>query len=86
MKYILLPTLLLSGLFLFSNHQTDGKITKTITIDSLGACQGISHQQGKYFLYGDREVGVMREYILGQDSLIDQHKEYRFTIGGRQIH
>lgn len=62
--------------------QLSGEITKTSTIDSLGACQGVSYQNGKYFLYGDREVGVMREYNLEGDSLIYQKKEYRFTVNG----
>ncbi len=71
--------------FVARYNKTEGKITKTITIDSLGACQGISYQSGRYFLYGDREVGVMREYKLHKDSLIYQHKEYKFTIKGENI-
>lgn len=59
-----------------------GKIDKSFTLDSLGACQGISHQGSKYYLYGDREVGVMRAYTYKNDSLVDQHKEYHFTING----
>ena len=62
-----------------------GSITKSFTIDSLGACQGISYQNGKYFLYGDREVGVLREYVLQKDSLIYQNKEYRFTVEGKNV-
>ena len=73
---------LLVMFFAVSYHKTDGKITKNITLDSLGACQGISYQNGLYFLYGDREVGVMREYKLANDSLIYQHQEYRFTVNG----
>jgi len=71
--------------FVARYSKTDGKITKTVTIDSLGACQGVSHQKGRYFLYGDREVGVMREYQLQKDSLIYQQKEYRFTVKGENI-
>jgi len=77
------PILVLIVMFFVARYNnTDGKITKSITIDSLGACQGISFQNGHYFLYGDREVGVMREYKLQNDSLIDQHQEYRFTVNG----
>ena len=65
-----------------STNRISGKIDKTSTIDSLGACQGISHQEGKYFLYGDREVGVMREFKWIGDSLIYQKQEYRFTVNG----
>ncbi|KQR67479.1 hypothetical protein [Pedobacter sp. Leaf176] len=79
---IILSALLISTL---NYEPISGNITKTFTIDSLGACQGISHQNGKYFLYGDREVGVMREYALEHDSLIYQNKEYRFTIKGENV-
>ncbi|TBO39757.1 hypothetical protein [Pedobacter kyonggii] len=80
------PILVLIVMFFVARYnKTEGKITKTITIDSLGACQGISYQSGRYFLYGDREVGVMREYKLHKDSLIYQHKEYKFTIKGENI-
>jgi len=80
------PILVLIVMFFVGRYNnTDGKITKTITVDSLGACQGISYQNGRYFLYGDREVGVMRGYKLQKDSLIYQHQEYRFTIKGENI-
>lgn len=74
--------LLLVMFFVARNNKTDGKIPKNVTVDSLGACQGITYQNGSYFLYGDREVGVMRQYKLQKDSLIYQHKEYRFTVKG----
>jgi hypothetical protein len=80
------PILVLIVMFFVARyHKTDGKITKTITVDSLGACQGISYQNGRYFLYGEREVGVMREYKLQKDSLTYQNKEYRFTVKGDNI-
>lgn len=80
------PILLLIVMFFVARYnKTDGKITKTTTIDSLGACQGISYHNGRYFLYGDREVGIMREYQLQKDSLIYQHKEYKFTVKGENI-
>ncbi len=76
--------ILLSVSILFGK-QAVGQISHTITVDSLGACQGISRQGERYFLYGDWEVGVMREYKLGKDTLINLHKEYRFTIDGQNI-
>ncbi|MGN8059226.1 hypothetical protein ACTJKN_23270 [Pedobacter sp. 22163] len=83
---ILNPILVLIVMFFVARYnKTEGKITKTITIDSLGACQGISYQKGRYYLYGDREVGIMREYQLKKDLLIDQHKEYKFTFKGENI-
>jgi hypothetical protein len=50
------------------------------SIDSLGACQGASWQQGRLFLYGDREVGMIREYKMDHDSLLYQGKECRLTL------
>ncbi|WP_406825478.1 hypothetical protein [Pedobacter sp. KACC 23697] len=80
------PILVLILMFFVARYsKTEGKITKTVTIDSLGACQGISRQNGCYFLYGDREVGVMREYQLRKDSLIYLNKEYQFTVKGENI-
>jgi len=60
-------------------------LTKALTIDSLGACQGISFQKGRVFLYGDREVGMVREYRLKKDSLADLHKEYLLTLDGKDL-
>ncbi|GGI22355.1 hypothetical protein [Pedobacter mendelii] len=83
----LLSAAILTGLVLttFSYQPISGNITKSFTLDSLGACQGITYQNGKYFLYGDREVGVMREYSFKNDSLIYQQNEYRFTIKGENV-
>lgn len=58
---------------------------KEMTIDSLGACQGISYQKDRIFLYGDREVGVIREYKLLNDSLVYQQKEYKLTLKGKDV-
>lgn len=60
-------------------------LTKAISIDSLGACQGISYQGGRIFLYGDREIGMIREYHLNGDSLVDQHQEFKLTLGGNDL-
>ncbi len=61
------------------------KLQREITIDSLGACQGISYQNGKIYLYGDREVGMIREFKMVNDSLIYQHKEYKLTVNGKDL-
>lgn len=61
------------------------KLKKEITVDSLGACQGISYQNGRIFLYGDREVGMIREYKMNGDSLVYQHKEYKLTVNGKDV-
>jgi hypothetical protein len=55
------------------------------TLDSLGTCQGISHQNGRYFLYGDREVGIIRQYSMHGDSLVYQAKEMRLTLNDTDV-
>ncbi len=47
----------------------DTVITRPLTLDSLGACQGVSYLDGRVYLYGDREVGVIRAYTLAGDSM-----------------
>lgn len=78
--------LLLLPIGLVAYFQTSKlKISREITVDSLGACQGISYQNGKIFLYGDREVGMIREFKLINDSLVYQHKEYKLTVNGKDV-
>ncbi|WP_353720479.1 hypothetical protein [Dyadobacter sp. 676] len=55
------------------------------TIDSLGACQGASFIDGKVYLYGDREVGMVREFTRSGDSLHYTGKEIRLTVDGKDI-
>jgi len=69
----------------FSPAEIDMKIDHSYNIDSLGACQGISYQNGRIFLYGDREVGVIREYKLQGDSLVHVNKEMRLTINDTDL-
>lgn len=61
------------------------QLNRSITIDSLGACQGISYQNGRIFLYGDREAGMIREFKMDHDSLIYLHKEYKLTLNGQDV-
>jgi len=61
------------------------KLDRSITVDSLGACQGISYQKGRIFLYGDREVGMIREFKMVNDSLAYQHKEVKLTQNGQDV-
>lgn len=74
---------LFSFLFIFSevHHRKDVKmeVMHSYTIDSLGACQGASYHNKKLFLYGDREVGMIREYSITGDSLRYSGKEYKLT-------
>lgn len=57
-----------------------GRVNHTFTLDSLGACQGLSHQKGSFYLYGDREVGVVRRYRMVNNQLVYEYQEYRFTV------
>ena len=61
------------------------KIDHSLTIDSLGACQGISYQNGKIFLYGDRETGIIREYKTEGDSLVYQNREMKLTLNDTDV-
>ncbi len=69
----------------FTGIKLNLKISRELTVDSLGACQGISNQNGRLFLYGDREVGMIREFKMNGDSLVDQHKEYKLTVNGKDV-
>lgn len=82
----LLPALFLFSL-VFASFQTDleMKIDRSFNVDSLGACQGISFQNGRVFLYGDREVGMIREYKLEADSLRYLGKEMKLTVDGKDL-
>ncbi len=60
-------------------------VTHSTTLDSLGACQGVSYQDGKAYLYGDREVGVLRAYAVVGDSLAFVGPEIRLTEGGNDV-
>lgn len=86
MKYVFACTSLLLAVLLISfNQSPDMKIEKTYSVDSLGACQGISYQDGRIFLYGDREIGVIREYAMQGDSLVYLHKEMKLTLNDTDV-
>jgi len=87
MRYIFTAAaLLVVVLFLsFNNRFVDMKIVKAYSIDSLGACQGVSYQDGKVFLYGDREIGVIREYKTEGDSLAYVGKEMKLTLNDTDV-
>ena len=61
------------------------KIVRSQTIDSLGACQGVSIQNNSIFLYGDREVGMIREYKMVGDSLVNINKEMKLTLNDSDV-
>ncbi len=80
--FALITALLLS---LLISGSVDMQVSKSMTIDSLGACQGISWQNKRIFLYGDGETGVLKEFKLKNDSIFPVSKECRFTIKGKDI-
>ncbi|MCF0069120.1 hypothetical protein LZD49_01470 [Dyadobacter sp. CY261] len=63
----------------------DVSLVSSRTIDSLGACQGASFMDGKVYLYGDREVGMIREYHPEADSLHYTGKEVKLTVAGKDV-
>ncbi len=66
-------------------REIDMEIDHSFSVDSLGACQGIFYRQDTIFLYGDREVGVIREFHLNNDSLTDLHKEVKLTVDKKDV-
>ncbi len=76
---------MLSGVLCFAPAHLAVTTRHTTTVDSLGACQGVSLQDGKVYLYGDREVGMMREYTQTADSLTYTGHEYRLTVDGKDV-
>ncbi len=76
---------LLLTILLFTSVDIKMNIQRSYTVDSLGACQGASYQNGRLFLYGDREVGMIREYKMMSDSFQYIGKEIRLTENGKDI-
>lgn len=86
MKKMIVLILAIAGIAsAFKLAGVDMNLERSITVDSLGACQGISYQKGRIFLYGDREVGMVREFIMVNDSLVYLHKEYKLTVNGHDL-
>lgn len=78
--YLILSFALISAITTaFLNREISMTLNRETTIDSLGACQGVSYQNGRVFLYGDREIGMIREYKIQGDSLMYLSKEYKLT-------
>ncbi|RYY54243.1 MAG: hypothetical protein EOO09_15065 [Chitinophagaceae bacterium] len=61
------------------------QILHSQNIDSLGACQGVANHNGRIFLYGDRETGMIREYKMDGDSLAYQHREIKLTLNDTDV-
>jgi len=82
---IFLPALAVIAICWAFSTDISMNIRQSFKLDSLGACQGISYQQGRIFLYGDREVGVIREYAKQGDSLIHVNQEMKLTLNGKNV-
>ena len=75
----------LTGVFSLVSLTITLDLTSSKTIDSLGACQGVSYQQNKVYLYGDREVGMIRTYTPGKDVLTYTGQEIKLTVNGKDV-
>jgi hypothetical protein len=82
-----LTTLLLLGIGAMSlwANNVNMKLDRTTTVEALGACQGVSYINGKAYLYGDREAGVIREYNVQPDSLAYTNREVQLTVNGKDV-
>ena len=80
-------TLLLAAVMALSFRATEVRmqITSSFTLDSLGAAQGVSYQGNRIFAYGDREIGVIREYSLQGNVPVYQQREMKLTERGKDV-
>ncbi|MBN8824174.1 MULTISPECIES: hypothetical protein [unclassified Spirosoma] len=85
MKTLLFIVVGLIGLSSFFRWDLVIGLTSSVTIDSLGACQGVSYQPDKVYLYGDREVGMIRSYRVGKESLTYTGQEVKLTVDGQDV-
>lgn len=85
MKILVLVFACLLGLMQPFLADIDLRLANSITVDSLGACQGISYQSGKAYLYGDREVGIIRTYTINQNALLYTGQEIKLTVDGKDV-
>ncbi|PQA56802.1 hypothetical protein [Siphonobacter curvatus] len=83
MKKVLSLVLMIQGAFAACGQSV--QIQKSMTIDSLGAGQGVNYIDGNVYLYGDREVGIIREYILKDNELQYTQKEVQLSIDSKDL-
>jgi len=82
---IILVIILLTILLPSFTGEPEMVIAHSYSIDSLGACQGVSCQKDKIFMYGDRETGIIREYKMQGDSLMYTNKEMKLTLNDTDL-
>ncbi|WP_080059109.1 hypothetical protein [Spirosoma aerolatum] len=85
MKALLFIAVGLAGFSPFFKWDLAISLNSSTTVDSLGACQGVSYQQDKVYLYGDREVGMIRSYSVGKESLTFTGQEVKLTVDGKDV-
>jgi hypothetical protein len=85
MKTRITVAIMAIGLLSLYSRPVEVIIHRSLSVDSLGACQGVHYQHGKVYLYGDRETGIMREYIPGKDTLLYTGNEYKLTVHGKDL-
>lgn len=86
MKLALLPLAVLGSVGVPPGAPIALTVAASTTVPALGACQGASYQPGgRLYLYGDREVGVIRAYTAGPDSLTYTGQEIRLTENGQDV-
>jgi hypothetical protein len=57
-----------------------------ITVTGIGAGQGVEVRDGKVYLYGDANTGVVREYdVVGNNALGFTGRQILLTAGGRDL-
>ncbi|WP_339864370.1 hypothetical protein [uncultured Algoriphagus sp.] len=83
MKKIFASTFLFSFALLRLSAQ-EMSITQLQTLPELGAAQGVANIDDRIYIYGDREVGMMRRFSF-QDSIAYSGEEYLFTVDGKDL-
>ena len=77
----LISLLLISAVRLSAQEMS---ISKLQTLPDLGAAQGVTKIADQVYIYGDREVGMMKSYSLN-DSLVYTGQEFLFTVDGKDL-
>lgn len=87
MKALVISVVLMAMMALISGgYKAPVKaISRSQSMDSLGACQGVAVHGNNIFLYGDREVGVLRQYRMQGDTLVYIGRETRLTINDSDV-
>lgn len=75
---------LTGNLALTKSSSIRAKLEDRQTIEAVGAAQGLEYRDGKVYIIGDADVGVMREYDLVADLRLKYTgREIRLTVGGQ---